>query len=598
MDTAENNTDVKTVISVRNLSKAFPVYNTPKDVILEFLTGKNRNDLFWALRDISFTVKEKQRVGIVGLNGSGKSTLLKILTGNLPPTSGKVIIDGRISALLSLNSLLNLQETGIENIRFNLIINGCKQSEIAEITEDIIDFTELGHFIYKPLITYSSGMYTRLSFAIATALKPDILVIDEILSVGDAFFAGKAMKRMLDLCNRGNALIFVSHSTSAVRMLCDTVIWLENGNIRNMGSTEDMLRLYEEDNYNKEDIEIRDGGRRQKYLASNILYVSEIETGDIYRVRLQPDNNKLLFKDIHYVRKIILSYEGIDEQNIDLGISDMNKTDVYACLDVVYSEWGTFYTKETHNSRILCNNSGKNKGGQILIKYHQKNINELNIKMRIEVSSLSNKEKLTIAFADKSTGTWKKVDNVFYEVMEDGWVSITSDIKLPIVSKELQICTANKISNENKPAVEIQSAEVIVNGRVLNIVKERQPFIIRIQICAHKNVPSVNVSIKITRSDGVYMFWQSTGMNEEEGIKDLTGYLSISFLFDNNYFPGGEYSVTVACSDGWDYKNNYPYKMVYDRKISCLMFTVIRELERLDFGAINMLVPVRYSKTV
>ena len=152
------------IISVENLSKAYSVYTKPSDIVLEAITGRRRHDDFWALKDVSFSINEKQRLGIIGPNGSGKSTLLKILTGHLPKTTGRVQVNGKISAMLSLNTVLNPEDTGLSNIRFNLLLNGSLKSEIDALVEDIIDFTELGQFIYAPVKTYSSGMNAKLAF--------------------------------------------------------------------------------------------------------------------------------------------------------------------------------------------------------------------------------------------------------------------------------------------------------------------------------------------------------------------------------------------------------------------------------------------------
>ncbi|MFN6200954.1 MAG: ABC transporter ATP-binding protein, partial [Acidobacteriota bacterium] len=168
-----------TVIKVDNLSKSYDVYKKPQDLLWEFFTGKVNHDVFWALRNVSFNIYEKQRIGIIGPNGAGKSTLLKILTGNLTPTSGQVEINGKVSALLSMASSLNPEESGMENIKFNLLLNGVPQKKIPTLVDDIVEFAEIGSFIYSPVKTYSSGMNARLSFGIATAMEPEILVVDE-----------------------------------------------------------------------------------------------------------------------------------------------------------------------------------------------------------------------------------------------------------------------------------------------------------------------------------------------------------------------------------------------------------------------------------
>ena len=182
------------LIKVDRVSKCFRIYSKPSDALKEFLLRRNRSDQFWALRDISFRLGLRQRLGIVGANGSGKSTLLRVITGNLAPTTGTVEVNGRMSAVLSLNSVLKPDETAFENIRFNLLLHGCPRRQIEDRIEEIIDFAELGPFAYKPVKTFSTGMGARLAFGIATSLDPEILIVDEVLSVGDAYFTAKAVK--------------------------------------------------------------------------------------------------------------------------------------------------------------------------------------------------------------------------------------------------------------------------------------------------------------------------------------------------------------------------------------------------------------------
>ena len=155
----------------------------------------------------------------------------------------------------------NPDETGLENIKFNLLIQGVDPREIPEKIDDIVDFTDLGPFIYQPLKTYSTGMSARLAFAIATAIDPEILILDEVLGAGDGYFAGRAARRMQTMCDRGKALLFVSHATAAVRMICDTCIWLENGQVRLRGPVETVVRQYEEDILRQQDETLREGNR-------------------------------------------------------------------------------------------------------------------------------------------------------------------------------------------------------------------------------------------------------------------------------------------------------------------------------------------------
>ena len=189
----------QTVIEIENLSVSYQMYAKPVDQLKELVLGGIRHETFWALRDISLKVKEGERVGIVGPNGAGKSTLLKVISGTMSATNGQVKTYGRISSLLSMVPAWNEEETGIENIKFNLLLNGVPEKRIPDLVEEISDFTELGPFLFNPVKTYSTGMGARLSFGIATATEPDILIIDEVLGTGDGYFAWKAMKR---ICKR------------------------------------------------------------------------------------------------------------------------------------------------------------------------------------------------------------------------------------------------------------------------------------------------------------------------------------------------------------------------------------------------------------
>lgn len=223
---------VETAIIVQNVTKIYPLYNDPVDRLKESLhpLRKKYHREFFALNDISFTVKKGETVGIIGRNGSGKSTLLKVLTGVLTPSSGTASTQGRVLALLELGAGFNPELSGIENIYFNGALLGASQQEIDSRLQSILDFADIGEFVYQPVKTYSSGMIVRLAFAVIANMDADILIIDEALSVGDAFFVQKCMRFLRKFIETGT-LLFVSHDTSAVLNLCSRAIWLSGGNI-------------------------------------------------------------------------------------------------------------------------------------------------------------------------------------------------------------------------------------------------------------------------------------------------------------------------------------------------------------------------------
>jgi len=232
------------MISVDNIYKTFKLYHTPSDRLKEIVLRRKYHTEHHALRNISFAVKEGETLGIVGQNGAGKSTLLKILTGVLIPDRGEVHIDGRITGLLELGTGFNQEFTGRENVFLNGGYLGLSRGEITDRLEHIIDFTELADFIDEPIKTYSSGMIMRLAFSIAIHADPKVFVIDEALSVGDAYFQQKCMRKIREFKESGGAIVFVSHDMNAVKVLCDKAILLMGGQCVEEGEPESVINTY------------------------------------------------------------------------------------------------------------------------------------------------------------------------------------------------------------------------------------------------------------------------------------------------------------------------------------------------------------------
>ncbi|NBY35427.1 MAG: ABC transporter ATP-binding protein, partial [Alphaproteobacteria bacterium] len=237
-------------IKFSNVNQIYPLFTTPGEIFTEFL-GLNRLfgkeskvNTFQALKDINLTINKGKRIGIIGQNGAGKTTLLKLATGNYFPTSGKVEIYGKVQSLMDSGLGFHQEFTGRENIKSSLIYNGLTPKQMKESIEDIIEFAELGEFIDQPIKTYSLGMLSRLGFATATAIYPEILIIDEIMGAGDAYFAAKSAERMKKLTHDGTTLLLVSHSTSQIIQFCTEVIWMKDGNIHMQGEALEVCKAY------------------------------------------------------------------------------------------------------------------------------------------------------------------------------------------------------------------------------------------------------------------------------------------------------------------------------------------------------------------
>lgn len=271
------------VIIVDGVKKLYKLYDKPMNRLKESLsiTHKKYHTEHFALDKIDFSINKGECLGIIGTNGSGKSTLLKIITGVLNPTEGKVTVKGKISALLELGAGFNMEYTGIENIYLNGTMMGFTEKEMNEKLQDIIDFAEIGEFIYQPVKTYSSGMFARLAFAVAINVEPDILIVDEALSVGDIFFQAKCYKKFNEFKEAGKTIVFVSHDLSSVLKYCDRTLLIHQGKQIKLGKTSEVVDVFKKilvNQYDEQPEDETDTGDNKEETVSSRSVHSEVKT--------------------------------------------------------------------------------------------------------------------------------------------------------------------------------------------------------------------------------------------------------------------------------------------------------------------------------
>ncbi len=295
-------------IVVKDLVKIYNLYNSPSDRLKEVLHigGKNLHQEYRALDGINFSVKKGETFGIIGTNGAGKSTLLKMITGVATPTSGQIEIDGKISALLELGAGFNSEYTGIENIYLNGVMMGYTREEMHEKVAAIAEFADIGDFINQPVKTYSSGMFARLAFAVAINVQPDILIVDEALSVGDVFFQNKCYKKFEELRSKGITVLFVSHDIATVKQMCSRVLWIEKGKQQMVGDSVEVCNAYSNSILEKRAEEFENIQQEVSNIATEHVFEFELEDYPA----ISYTNESTLNEDVEIVSAFITDQNG------------------------------------------------------------------------------------------------------------------------------------------------------------------------------------------------------------------------------------------------------------------------------------------------
>ena len=290
-------------LHLEQVSVSYRQYAHPRDALLEWLGFKPRHTIFHALQNLSFSLEQGQSLGIIGNNGAGKSTLLKLLAGNLSPTQGECLVNGKRSALLELGAGLQPEFSGIENARLGLALRGLTQTEIKQSLPEVLAFAELGNFAQQPIKTYSSGMVVRLVFAIAAVIEPQVLIVDEALSVGDQYFQKKSLDRMRTILSKGASLVFCSHNLYQVREMCEQALWLEQGQLKMLGTAQNVVDAYQDSLRAKVSQTTTSVLNRQFSQAPQILDVQlnqlEFHTAERFSVTVYASQAGVALDDIH-----------------------------------------------------------------------------------------------------------------------------------------------------------------------------------------------------------------------------------------------------------------------------------------------------------
>ena len=353
------------VINALNITKEYKIYNTNKEKLKLLINKIYKIKKFHALSNVSFNINKGEIIGIIGKNGAGKSTLLKILTGVAFVTYGKVFINGRVSSLLELGSGFDIRLTGYENIYFNATLNGLKRVEIDKKINEIIKFADIGDFLYQPVKNYSSGMFARLAFAVAININPDILIVDEILSVGDIKFQVKCMEKFEKFKKQGKTILYVSHSLATVKKFCNRVIWIDEGKVVEDGNPVMVVEKYFNMNFgNKNHLSYKEFRNdiiedfKMNKISKEIDYLKSLEFKITYLVKNSIYKNVYMVIEIRKIEinagkeysQFVCDFNSIDShKNIPFSLG---KNTIYFNLKNLNLVSGIYYIDVV----FLCNN--------------------------------------------------------------------------------------------------------------------------------------------------------------------------------------------------------------------------------------------------
>jgi lipopolysaccharide transport system ATP-binding protein len=558
-------------IEVRNVSKMYKKYKNSTSKILDLLGFSFRKNYeeFWPLKDINLTIEKGEKVGVIGRNGAGKTTLLSMISDNVKPTNGTIKVDGKVNALFVLGTGFHPEFSGRENIKSSLAFQGITGVEALILEKEIIEFSELEDFIEQPLKTYSAGMYTRLAFTVATAIKPEVLIIDEILGAGDAYFNSKALERMNSLTNSGATVLFVSHDLSSVQKICDRCIWIDKGKIREDGKTLDVTKSYSADVRKREELRLLSQNSGVKInnqdLSSNQLLFRFITSQN----SAPQDKGFCVHKIRLFVKNKLLT-----EINIGDSMDNSVEQDGYIITDKKIN-WSDSFKKEEKWCREF-----KNIGGEYI---HAIGIFQLPLVIDFKDVSFEIEyfdefdDEIYFETYDSKKNIYKNLKTIISELSKS-WQT-ANEIKIfESLDKKEENITEEKNSEKVKEQATTDiygTGELIITkfGFLDENLEERfiftvdEPIIFRVNYKCFEEIYSPVFVVAVYKTDGTTI---TQLIDKQRGfvIDKISNNSFVDFKIDNLKIGKGEYLVSVAVFHDMDLTNPIEQKAycLHDRK--------------------------------
>ncbi|RII83399.1 ABC transporter ATP-binding protein [Neopusillimonas maritima] len=560
-------------IKISDVSKMYRMFSSKRHQIMDLLglpVPRSVANEFWALRDISLSIKKGEKVGLIGHNGAGKSTLLKIIAGQVRATSGVVKVSGKVQALMELGTGFHPEFTGRENVLSALSYQGIVGKFAKTKLDEIIEFSELEEFIDNPVKTYSAGMYARLAFSVATSIEPEILIVDEVLGAGDAYFAGKCVDRMNTITNdSGATVLFVSHDTSSILRLCSRVIWMKRGRPIMDGPAHDVVKEYVD--AMRYETELRHRAREMqvdKGVVRSILNASDVYKKLVFRfVVPQPTPESL-----HFIKSIELERDNQTLASIAVGdvMDNSDKENNYLIVNPTSTCWSEpEYDKGEHGRYIARATANGQNYAPFVLSFPLYLEDELKNSKLIIKGDIAFQSGVHIELWDERSG-YKGIGAL--AKVGDGLYSASLGIEVPEVDLELEKQVEVYPSHNNNEdefsterVVRIDKVDFINNqGASSRVFPQRSKLEVVVDFEATQKVKDPVFALTFHRLDGVQMDHQNSKLLEKS-IGEIFGHGKVKFVFNPIRFGPGEYLVTIAILKFLDLDNWVDQPPSYDR---------------------------------